>query len=260
MKVINLQFILSSILLLFASNFVMAQRTSIALGTEDWPPFSYEDKVNNKTSGLSTEIINATFKRMGISIEENNVYPWARAQQNLYTGELDAIYTASINDERLKYSYFPSEPIITSKWVLFIRKSEKDTLSFKGLTDLKQKSIGLIRGYNYPSKFKEYISDNAFILESALETTNIAMLIKGRFNYMPAVLETTLYFAKNTPELKKMDTFNNLYYFPTPLATTDFYLMFSKKTVKKAFVEKFSKTLIAFKKTDEYQKLLVKYF
>ena len=76
---------------------------------------------------------------------------------------------------------------------------------------------------------------------------------------MPAVLETTLYLAKNRPQLKKVDAYNNLYYFPTPLATTNFYLMFSKKTVEKEFVDRFSKALIEFKKTDEYQKILKKY-
>ncbi|MCJ8341061.1 MAG: hypothetical protein MJK10_21575 [Pseudomonadales bacterium] len=76
---------------------------------------------------------------------------------------------------------------------------------------------------------------------------------------MPAVLETTLYLAKNRPQLKDMDAVNNLYYFPKPLAITNFYLIFSKKTVTKAFVEQFTKALIEFKQTDEYQKIVMKY-
>ena len=130
---------------------------------------------------------------------------------------------------------------------------------FDDLSDLKKKRIGLILGYNYPPKFREYVNENSLISEASLETQNIAMLIKGRYDYMPAVLETTLYLAKNRPELKKIDAYNNLYYFPTPLATVNFYLMFSKKTVKKEFVEQFSKALIEFKKTDEYQKIVKKY-
>ncbi|WP_019027463.1 substrate-binding periplasmic protein [Colwellia piezophila] len=260
MKVISFHFIFGGILFLLASNAVTGQqRTSIVLGTEDWPPFSYEDKETNLISGLSTEIINATFSRMGISIEENNIYPWARAQKDMYLGKLDAVYTASINDERKKYSLFPSEPIITSQWVLFIKKSEKEVLRFEKLSDLKNKSIGLIFGYNYPSNFKKYIVENSFIQEVSFETQNIAKLIYGRYDYMPAVMETTLYLAKNRLELKKIDAYNNLYYFPMPLATTDFYLMFSKKTVKKEFVEQFSKALIEFKKTDEYKKIINKY-
>ena len=103
MKTISFQLIWLGLLLLLTSNIVMGQRTSIILGTEDWPPFSYADKANDQTSGLSTEIINATFRLMGISITENRVYPWARAQKLVYHGILDAVYTASINDERKKY-------------------------------------------------------------------------------------------------------------------------------------------------------------
>ena len=103
MKVPNFPLIIATILLLITSFTVMAQRTSIVLGTEDWPPFSYDDEINHKISGLSTLVINATFKRMGINIEENTVFPWARAQGMLYKGHLDAIYTASINDERKKF-------------------------------------------------------------------------------------------------------------------------------------------------------------
>jgi len=237
----------------------MGQRTSIVLGTEDWPPFSYEDTANDQISGLSTEVINATFRLMGISIKENRVYPWVRAQKLVYEGELDAIYTASINDERKKYCHFPSEPIVTSKWVLFIKKSAKGVLQFEELSDLKKKRIGFILGYNYPSKFKKYVTENSSIQEVSYETQNIAKLIMGRYDYMPAVLETALYLAKNRPDLKKIDAYNNLYYFPTPLATTNFYLIFSKKTVEKSFVEQFSKALIEFKKTDEYQKIVKKY-
>ena len=260
MKILSFQFILGSLFYLLSSNMVMGeQRTSIVLGSEDWPPFSYEDKIDGQISGLSTEVINATFRRMGITIKENGVYPWARAQKDVYSGRLDAIYTASINDERLKYCYFPSEAIVKSKWVLFIKKSKKGSLRFEELSDLKNKSIGFILGYNYPTKFKQYVTQNSLIEEVSFETQNIAKLIRGRYDYMPAVLETTLYLAKNRPQLKDMDAVNNLYYFPKPLATTNFYLVFSKKTVTKAFVEQFSKALIEFKKTDEYQKIVRKY-
>ncbi len=237
----------------------MAERTSIILGTENWPPFSYEKNVNKQISGLSTEVINGTFKRMGVSITKNKVYPWIRAQSSVYLGKLDAIYTASISEERKKYCYFPSEPIITSKWVLFIKKNKKDSLNYKELSNLKKKKIGLIRGYNYPSKFVSYVKKHSIIQEVSYEKQNIAKLIGERFDYMPAVLETTLHLAKTDPILKEMDAYNKIYYFPTPLATTNFYLMFSKKTVTKEFVDRFSKALVDFKKTDDYQIIIKKY-
>ena len=259
MKKISFKLILGGMLLLLISNIAMAKRTSIVLATEDWPPFSYEDKAKHEMSGLSTEVIYGVFKSMGISIKENKVYPWVRTQSNVYQGIVDAAYTASINDERKKNCYFPSEALVSSKWVLFIKKSKKSELNFEKLTDLKNKKIGLIRGYNYPSEFAKYVNKYSKIQTVSKEVQNVTKLLMGRYDYMPAVLETTVYLAKNNPALKKIDAYNNLYYFPTPLATTNFYLMFSKKTVKKSFVDRFSKALKEFKKTEEYKKILKKY-
>ena len=149
--------------------------------------------------------------------------------------------------------------MITSKWVLFIKKSSKDILRFETLSDLKNKRIGFIRGYNYPSNFKDYVEKHSLVQEVSKETQNIAKLLLGRFDYMPAVIETTLYLAKNNPELKKLYAYNNIYYFPTPIATTDFYLMFSRKTVNKTFVDQFSKALTEFKTTGSYREIIKKY-
>ncbi len=259
MNKINFRLIFSGVLIFLIAHTVIGQRASIILGTEDWPPFSYKEKAKQHIAGLSTDVINETFKRMGVTVTRNKIFPWVRAQKNVYEGLVDAVYTASINDIRKKYCYFSSEPIITTTWFLFIQKSKKGVLVFEKLSDLKKKKVGLIRGYNYPPEFKNYIMENSVIQTVSKEIQNIAKLIVGRYEYMPAVAETTFYLAKNSPMLKKLDAYNNLYYFPTPLGTADFYLIFSKKTVKKAFVDRFSKALIEFKKTDKYQKILKKY-
>lgn len=261
MKVINLYRILFFKALVFSlANWGIAEERSLKLATEDWPPFSYYDQEKGEVGGLSTEIVNAVLSRMKVTVEGNKVYPWIRTQSLAYDGGVDAVYTASINEERKKHCYFPSEPLVTSQWVLFIKKSNKERLSFNSFEDLKDKRVGLIKGYNYPADFAKYVEKHCLRDEVLLEVTNIKKLMGERFEYMPAVLETTLHFAKNSPDLKALKTYENLYYFPKPLATTHFYLMFSKKTVPKEFVEEFSKALVEFKKTKEYQQILTKYY
>lgn len=237
----------------------ITKRTSITLGTENWPPYSYRTKQSNLITGLSTEIIEEVFKQMNVSIKSNILYPWIRAQKAVFKGSLDAVYTASINEERKKNCYFPAEPLVTSKWVLFIKDSNKLKHPFTKLTDLNKKRIGLIRGYNYPKKFNNYIRKNSLIEEVSYEDRNIAKLMLNRIDYMPAVLETTLYLARNNQNLRKIDSYKDLYYYPSPLATSNFYLMFSKKKVTKQFVERFSNELRKFKKTITYREILKKY-
>ncbi len=250
-------------LLLFSSTLVInvnaQDRTSIKLATEEWAPFSFKDKNTNKISGLSTDIIYGTFSQMGVKISSNRVMPWARTQELGYEGKYDAVYTASMNDERKEYMYFPKEPVILSKWVLFATKKNRDKLSFNGFNSLKGKKFCLIAGYNYPKVFKDYITKNAKMTIVAKEDLNIAKLIHGRCDYMPAVLETTLDIAKNNPHLKRLGAYDKIFYFTKPLSISKFYLMFSKKTVSKQFVDKFSDELHKFKETKRYKQILKKY-
>jgi len=236
-----------------------SQRSSIKLGTEDWAPFSFEDKKTKEISGISTDIINEVFKLMNVTISSNKVMPWARTQEFGFQGRLDAVYTASINDERKTNMYFPKESIIESKWVLFAKKSNKAKLKFDDFKSLNGKKICLISGYNYPSDFKDYIYKHAKVTTVSKEALNISKLIHGRCDYMPAVLETTLEMAKTSRELKKIDAYNKMFYFEKPLSVSKFYLMFSKKKVSKEFVDKFSQSLIEFKTTQKYKDILKEY-
>jgi len=247
------------ITLLLLSSVDASQRDSITLGTEDWSPFSFKDKKTQQISGLSTEIIYETFKRMDVKIRSNRIMPWARTQKSGYIGKFDAIYTASMNDTRLKYMYFPKEPIISSKWVLFIKKENKSKLKFDDFNSLNGKKICLINGYNYPKFFKKHIEKYSKITITSKENLNIGKLLNNRCDYMPAVLETTIDMTKSNIDLQKIDAYKHIYYFDKPLFVSKFYLMFSKKTVSKEFVDRFSDKLEEFKKTQQYQDILSKY-
>lgn len=251
-------YVLATLFLLLTPNTSLG-RNSIHLGTETWPPYSYFDTTSAQMSGLSTEVIAAVFKKMGVTIQNNTVYPWVRAQDYVFKGQVDAVYTASKNAKRETFCYFPTEPIMTTTWVLFIHKANRDRLQFNKLEDLKGQSLGLIRGYNYPQEFMAYITENSKIEEVSFEIQNINKLIHNRYDYMPAIRETTLYLAAHAPKLQKTKALSKLYSFEKPLKTKNFYLMFSKKTVSKEFVHDFSKALTAFKQTQEYQRLLDKY-
>jgi len=242
-----------------ATSLNAGDRTSIKLGTEDWAPFSFKDKATKKVSGLSTEIINGTFKLMNIKVSSNKVFPWARTQEMGFQGKFDAVYTASINKEREKLMHFPSEPIVSSKWVLFASKAKKSELSFDSFDSLKGKKFCLVSGYNYPKDFSDFIQNNAKISTVGKEDLNIAKLAHGRCDYMPAVLETTLDIVKSHKNLTKINAYDKIFYFDKPLSISKFYLMFSKKTVSKEFVDNFSKALVKFKTTDEYKAILKKY-
>jgi len=257
---INKQLLIGLIMLLFSTNIVASQhRDSIKLGTEDWAPFSFIDKKTKRITGLSSDIIYATFRSMNVKISSNKVLPWARTQKLAYQGKFDAVYTASINNERKKYMLFPKEPVVSSKWVLFANIEDKKRLKFENFKSLKDKKICLISGYNYPRIFMQYIKKNSKLTFVSKENLNISKLINHRCDYMPAVLESTLNMIKTKPLLKRMNAYKKIFYFERELSISNFYLMFSKKNVSKEFVNEFSKKLKLFKTTQEYNSILNKY-
>jgi len=249
------------LIILILINILFANKniTTITLATEDWAPFSFKDPKTGQISGLSTQIIENTFKLMNVKIKDIKIYPWFRTQKMGYEGKFDAVYTASINKERKQYMLFPKEPIITSKWVLFSTRNKQNKLRFDNLRSLKNKKFCLIGGYNYPKEFITYVLKNAKYSYVATENLNLTKLLNGRCDYMPAVLETTLTKIKTNKKLRALSAYKKIFYFKKPLATTKFYLMFSKKRVDQTFVDKFSNTLKKFKTTKQYQKIVKHY-
>lgn len=245
--------------LCFSFSSYAVQRTSITLAAGNWPPYSFLSEENNAVSGLSADIIKNVLSNMGVSISQNHIYPWARAELEVFNGNIDAVYTASFNEQRSQHCYFPDEAVIESEWVIFVTEKNKSQLPFTRLEDLANKSIGLVRGYNYPKRFTVFINENAKLQYATDEIQNINKLIHQRFDYMPAVKETILYLATHNETLLKHQTLSKLYVLPKPIQRAKFYLMFSKKNVSEAFVQQFSLALKQFKQTDKYQQLKQKY-
>lgn len=225
---------------------------ALEIAVDVWHP--YEDISDQQAPGFSTEVIKNVFQSMGVKLNLKE-YPWARGLKNVYEGISDALFTAFPSEERRRHCYYPDEPLAIEKWVLFIRNEEKHNFLFRSYEDLKDKSIGVLRGASVSEEFWAFVKRHKNYQEVTVDELNFEKLMLGRIdcvvtshsNGMVLVRKKGLK-GKVVPLLTRIIKEDNL------------YIIFSKKTINPDFVKDFSRELRNFKKTEEYLRIYEKYF
>lgn len=225
---------------------------SIKIGTDRWPP--HEDIFNEDAPGLCTEVVRRVFAKMKIKVLITQ-YPWARAVDHVFKGKNDALFCALYTEERAENCYFPKEPITTLKYLLFIKKENKERLPFNSYDDLVDKRIGVVRAFAYPEEFWNFIKKHNNFQEVESDDLNFKKLMSNRIDY--AIAD----YANGTLLMKQLDLTDKI----EPLLSkviqeSKLYIIFSKKTTTPEFVDAFSENLRQFKQTEAYKKINAKYY
>ena len=234
-----------------ASFTAVAQDKPLQIGTDDWAPYEYA--VDGKVTGLATEILTSVLDKMQIKYEAPAIYPWSRGEKMLGDGELSILYSGSKSDKRLQFAWFPAEPLIESKWVVFANKSEG--LTYTKMEDLKDKSVGLVLDYAYTPEFVAFVKASAKVEDAPRDEINLKKLAAKRIQF------TVCEYAVGMALIKKLGLEKDLVAFTdAPIKSTGLYYMFGKKITQQEPVDKFSAALKEFKASPEYDKIYHKYF
>lgn len=230
---------------------------SVTIVTKAWPPYIMKNEKGNPT-GFDYEISKAVFDRMGVELKFK-FYPWKRSIKLAQLGRVDGILDISLKDSRQEFMYFPKEHLSMSSSVLFYKKNsfnakeqfETNDEGFILLEELKGYTIGYTLGYNYGFYFEE---SNLFEKQQAeSDRLNFKKLLANRIDLFLINKNNGLYKAK------KMGISNQISYIEEKFSGGPVYLAFSKKSVDKKLVRKFSNELKRFKKTKQYDKIRAKY-
>ena len=222
----------------------------LKVATDRWPP--YEDLQNKKARGYSVEVVEAVFKRMKQPVDIKE-YPWARAVKNVFEGKNDALMSASYTNERNEKCFFPSEPLLMSKYVLFIRAENAGKLKFDTYEDLVGKSVGVIRGFGYSEEFWTFVKKHKNYQTVKDGKSNIKKMMKNRIDYFADDLGVGLAM------IKELGLEGKIIPLKKAIKADGLNIIFSRKTMSRTFVDNFSKELKAFKKTSEFAKIFKKY-
>lgn len=215
-------------ILLFLPVNVFAEK--LIFGTCEYPPRGFMK--NGQPTGADVEIVREACGRLGIEAEIR-ILPWKRALAYAKKGKADAIFSLQHNEERSEFLHFTSEPVYIEKYVIIARK--ESGIQANGLDDLKDKVIGIVRGYSYGSDFDNH--PDLKKEECGNDTQLIRKLDAGRTK-LAAGQEGNL--GTVITELGFGDRFETVYTLPE----IRLYIGFSMKISNgKSLAEKFSRIL-----------------
>lgn len=121
----------------------------LKMGSGDWPPYTQNIPGDY---GLTTELVEAVVAHMQLDL---NVHwlPWKRNEVSLVKGDIFAAFPYRKTMERSEQFDF-SEPIIFTTTRLFYDSNHTAPVIFEKFSDLKNVSVGGVRGYSYIEDFQ----------------------------------------------------------------------------------------------------------
>jgi len=243
--------ILVSCLLLFSAQ--SHADKSLKIGSDEWPPFHSAGKSEKDVIGFTADLMRAVLKKMNVKIAAHRIYPWTRACVMVFDGRLDAVFTTTKTDERLKHCHFPEEPLTDFSYLFFIRKEDAGKLTYNTLDDLKKHRIGTVRGFSYTGEFMNFIRKEKNYEEVSEGIFNFKKLMAKRIDYVASPKRV------GYNRIREIGISDRCVALKKPLLVNYLYVMFSKKTVSREFANKFSDALKKFKTTGEYEKIVDKH-
>jgi polar amino acid transport system substrate-binding protein len=224
----------------------------LQLVTDQLLPF--ENMSDAEALGFSTEVLRQVFAARGqeASFEE---FPWPRALRLVFRSERDALFTALYNDERARFCYFPTEPLLREKWVFFIRVSDVGRLKFLSFDDPVGHDIAVQRGAAVSPEFWNFVRQNGNFTETGSGEANFRMLEAGRVDYAVSSISQGMRLIGSLGLNGKVQPLLS-----RSLKEDDMYVIFSKERVSPAFVAKVSDALHQFKQTEAFRAIYGKYF
>ncbi len=233
-------------ILLFLPFPASATQTLVA-ASDLWPPFI---DPNNPTDGLSMEIVRAAYRSQDYEITLVYV-PWARAEEETYTGVYDLLPDVWYTNARAKTLLY-STPYLTNT-IRFI-KLKSDPFEYDGLESLKGKVVGTLQGYNYGDAF---LNDSGFVREGV--DTFIANIKKLLFKRIDLTLEDEIVskvaIARSDPAM-----LDKVEFCKTPLSVNQLHVASGLKNPRhEEIIAAFNKGLATIKANGIYDAILRKY-
>ncbi|KKM96300.1 hypothetical protein LCGC14_1179460 [marine sediment metagenome] len=158
--------------LVFVACTASARDRVLQIAATEFPPYTSEAMEGH---GFVTQIVSAAFAERGYEIKVIFL-PWARALESTKVGKYDGLFTTWYREDRAEFLSY-SDALPPNEVGLFKRRDSK--IEFDDLSDLKGKSIGIVRGYGVPPEFAD----------AGLETTpavddleNVRKLLRGRID------------------------------------------------------------------------------
>ncbi|MDX1453661.1 MAG: transporter substrate-binding domain-containing protein [Oleiphilaceae bacterium] len=245
---------ISLVLSLLGFSVLSQAECSLETTWEPWEPYQYQ--TDGQITGLDVDLVRAIMAQAGCDVNFNK-RPWARALKEVESGSIHVVSGASINDERRQYANF-SEPYRDETMVLMVRKGESGNYALKALTDIISGDfrLGVVRDYYYGEQHKQNMLNAEYKKRVSVvntDTANLKKLVSGRVDGILIDRYTGPFLAKQEGLGGKLEVH------PLSVNSDNIYLMFSKKSVDAATIDKVNAALAAIKANGTYDKIVNNY-
>lgn len=142
----------------------------------EWPPYLGKHLPHH---GIASHLIEEAFAQEGIQIQWE-FYPWPRSLALAERGLRDGSAVWAHSPQRDQQFYF-SEPIITSRYVLFHRKDYP--FDWQNIEDLAGHKLGAAQSYDYGEAFQQAERDGVIqVSRQTNELLGLQMLLAHRLD------------------------------------------------------------------------------
>ncbi|MHB1948122.1 MAG: TRIC cation channel family protein [Gammaproteobacteria bacterium] len=236
-----------------------SQRTTLNGGWYPFEPYMVEmDKNGVKTlAGMDYELVNLIARNANVRLEYKYI-PWDTLLDDLKTGKENFATSAIYSKERAKFTYY-SLPYRYSEASIFLPRGKIAGLADKSvpeLVDYMQKNhfkLAVVKGYLYSSPIiDQYITDPAnqtWIIKTNGDNESLDLMLNGDVDGFLAdrIVGSHLIWHANTQQ-------NITEYRLRTRAPT--YIIFSKKSVSQAVVDKFNESIQKIKHSTAYHSII----
>jgi polar amino acid transport system substrate-binding protein len=238
-------------LLVLATGRLGAQPKRLTLVYSAFPPFEYTE--NGKAKGLSVEILQAAFDRMGYSVTFQE-YPWKRALHMVETGEADGAFSANRTREREAYALFPKESLASGSVSFFALAGEP--IAWNGsLESLGGFRIGIDRGSSYGDAYDEAVRSGTIrVLESNSTDLSFRALLAHRIDLYLVDEYVAWHEARLQGATRRIRRLS-----PPFSPSIPAYLMFTRRKDLQPVVQAFDAAMGVLRKNGTLHRILVRY-
>lgn len=225
---------------------------TIIISTVKVPPLAYME--GGKVTGVAVDITTEALNRLNQPFEIR-IYPPARAQVLMQSGEVDATFPFMKTTVREEFAEYPEESLIEHPTVFFARKGEG--IRFGGdFKKLSPYTFAIIRGSSYSDKFVDAMEKK--LITKIIQVTDQRQVVRMLMNRrVDIVVGTRISLAHR---IKQMGYSESIEVLSPPLdVNSKGYLVFSKKSSAKHLLPELDRVLREMKLDGSYQAIMLRY-
>lgn len=141
----------------------MAQTRTITCYSDLFAPYVTQE--GSEIRGIDVDVIAEAGRRVGIKVNFQ-LRPWVRLERDIALGiasDVDCAFAYTLTDQRKTYMDFTTVPVKLTELSIFARRGNFEP--FRGIEDLKGKTVGIRRGFKMPAAMQALVDQGSIRLE-----------------------------------------------------------------------------------------------